>query len=192
MTERVIFSVVQLAEYPATRALGQDGRNRLDDLIEGRFGVELLVDFAGVEVMNLSFADEFLGKLLTSHDFGAEGTTVKLIGLTEDNRYSVGVCVERRETQVVVVDGDGKVALLGDAMLAETLERALRLGSFKANDLAADMALTSQNANNRLRRLARCGALLKTQATGSSRGGKEFVYEVTSADVADSERLTSA
>jgi len=192
MPHHLSFSVSQLARYPSTRDRGREGRARLDDLLGEREGIDLTIDFAGVEVMNISFADEFLGKFLTSHDFSAEGTTVKVTGLNVDNRYSVVVCVERRETQVVVLEADGHLVLEGDKMLAETFNYALGLGSFKANDLASAMSLTSQNANNRLKRLARVGALRKTQVTGSTRGGKEFVYEILPAEVPDPEQLMTA
>jgi hypothetical protein len=57
MTQSVRFSVVQLGEWPATRSLGQEGRARLDDLLGEREGVDLVIDFAGVKVMNISLAD---------------------------------------------------------------------------------------------------------------------------------------
>ncbi|BEP15929.1 hypothetical protein acdb102_42400 [Acidothermaceae bacterium B102] len=191
MSQPTSFRVVQLGKYPATRSLGQDGRSRLDDLLGEREDVDLTIDFSGVKVMNISFADEFLGKFLTSHDFSSHGTTVKVTGLSPDNRYSVVVCVERRQCQVVVLD-EGKLVLVGDKMLADTFATALQLRSFRANDLGEAMRLTSQNANNRLRRLTEVGALRKGQVTGSTRGGREYTYEVVPDDVADSEQLAPA
>lgn len=188
----ISFSVVQLGEYPGTRTLGQDGRARLDDLLGEREEVDLTIDFAGVKVMNNSFADEFLAKFLISQNFSAKGITVKVTGLTPENLDSVVVCVERRETQVVVLE-DGSLDLVSDdKILADTFNQALKLGSFKANDLAETMGLTAQNANNRLKRLADAGALRKAQVTGSSRGGREFVYETLPAEVLDSNNLTPA
>jgi predicted transcriptional regulator len=103
------------------------------------------------------------------------------------------VCVERRATQVVVLEEDGSLELVSDdKILADTFNQALKLGSFKANDLADAMGLTAQNANNRLKRLADAGALRKAQVTGSTRGGREFVYETLPADVLDSNNLTPA
>ncbi len=192
MNQSASFSVVQLGEWPATRGLGQDGRARLDDLLGERDDIDLVIDFAGVKVMNISFADEFLGKFLASHDFSAKGTTVKVAGLNADNHFSVVVCVERRETQVVVLESDKRLVLAGDKMLAETFDQALALGKFKANDLAEAMSLTAQNANNRLKRLAQAGAIRKAQVTGSTHGGKEYMYEVLPAEVAGSEQLTPA
>jgi hypothetical protein len=192
MTQSASFSVVQLGEWPATRGLGQEGRARLDDLLAEREDIDFVIDFAGVQAMNHSFADEFLGKFLTSHDFSANGTTVKIAGLNTDNHFSVIVCVERRETQVVVLEPGNHLVLVGDKMLAETFDQALALGKFKANDLAAAMSLTAQNANNRLKRLAQAGAVRKAQVTGSTHGGREYMYEVLPAEVADSEQFTPA
>lgn len=178
MNEATTFPVVQLGKYPATRPLGQEGRARLDDLLEGHTHIDLTIDFSGVEVMNISFADEFLGKFLTSHEFSTSGATVRVCGLNADNRYSVLVCVERRKTAVVVLEEDGTLSLLGDPILEATFEVAKELREFKAGDLGAKLDLTSQNANNRLKRLADVGALRKTQVLGAARGGKEFTYAV--------------
>ena len=191
MNQPIRFSVVQLGDYPATRGLGQDGRSRLDDLLGEQQDVDLTIDFAGVQVMNISFTDEFLGKFLASHDFSDHGTTVKVTGLSADNRYSVVVCVERRQTQVVLLD-QGNLVLVGDKMLADTFHQALQLGSFRANDLGVAMSLTAQNANNRLRRLAEAGAVRKAQITGSTRGGREYTYAVLPADAPDAEHLAPA
>lgn len=188
MNQSASFSVVQLGTYPATRPLGQDGRSRLDDLLEGREGIDVTIDFAGVEVMNISFADEFLGKFVASHDFSSTDTTVKVAGLSADNRYSIAVCVDRRETHVAVLEPEGSLALIGDKMLVDTFTQALQLGSFKANELAEAMGLSAQNANNRLKRLSAAGAIRKAQVTGSTRGGREYVYEVVPADASDSNR----
>ncbi|WP_392544209.1 STAS-like domain-containing protein [Oryzobacter telluris] len=178
MTDPITFSVVQLGKYPATRTLGREGRARLDDLLEGRSNLDLVIDFSGVEVMNISFTDEFLGKFLTSHEFSTSGATVTVTGLNADNRYSVLVCVERRKTAVVVLEEDGTLSLIGDPILASTFDAAKELQHFKAGDIGGRLALSSQNANNRLKRLADAGAIAKTQVVGSSRGGKEFVYGV--------------
>lgn len=192
MTQAASFSVVQLGEFPATRGLGQEGRARLDDLLAEREDIDLTIDFTGVQVMNISFADEFLGKFLASHDFSAKGTTLKVTGLNADNHFSVIVCLDRRATQAVILEPDGECVLAGDKMLAETFMRALALQKFKANDLADAMSLTAQNANNRLKRLTQVGAVRKTQVTGSPHGGREYMYEVLPVEVADFQPLAPA
>ncbi|RJS45267.1 STAS-like domain-containing protein [Nocardioides cavernaquae] len=192
MKEATTFSVRQLGKYPATRPLGQEGRARLDDLLEGHSNIDLTIDFSGVEVMNISFADEFLGKFLASHEFSTSGATVRVTGLNSDNRYSVLVCVERRKTAIVVAEEDGTLSLLGDPILEATFEVAKELREFKASDIGAKLDLTSQNANNRLKRLADAGALHKAQVVGSSRGGKEFAYQVAGTVVSDARNRTTA
>jgi hypothetical protein len=192
MTESISFPVVVLGVYPATRPLGQEGRARLDDLLEGRSNVDLTIDFTGVNVMNISFADEFLGKFLTSHDFASSGATVKVAGLNADNRYSVLVCVERRKTSVAILEEDGTLGLLGDPILVETFRVGTELKQFKSGDIGDVLGLSPQNANNRLKKLADAGALRKKQVTGSSRGGKEFVYETVASVAAGSRPLTTA
>ena len=69
---------------------------------------------------------------------------------------------------------------------------AVKLRTFKATDLAQAMAVTAQNANNRLKRLAAAGALRKRKTVGSGRGGKEFAYQVVAADVPNTEELLTA
>jgi hypothetical protein len=112
-------------------------------------------------------------------------------GLDADNRDSVVVCVERRETHVVLRNEDGHLVLVGDKMLSETFDKAVELGTFKANDLADALSVSAQNANNRLKRLAGAGALRKAQVRGSTRGGREFVYEALPAELPDTEQLTA-
>lgn len=191
MTDSTSFSVIQLGEYPATRSLGQEGRARLDDLVAGSDGLNLTIDFAGVAVMNISFVDEFLAKFLTSHDFSTTDTTVTVTGLDADNRDSVVVSVERRGAHVVLRNEDGQLVLVGDKMMSETFDKAVKLGTFRANDLAVALSMSAQNANNRLKRLARAGALRKAQVRGSTRGGREFVYEALTPELPDTEQLTA-
>ncbi|PWN02569.1 hypothetical protein DJ010_12705 [Nocardioides silvaticus] len=192
MNNATTFSVVQLGKYPATRPLGQEGRARLDDLLEGHTNLALTIDFTGVEVMNISFADEFLGKFLTSHDFSTTGTTVRVTGLNADNRYSILVCVERRKIAVTVLEEDGTLTLLGDPILVATFDAAKELREFKASDIGDKLHLKAPNANNRLKRLADAGALHKSQVSGSARGGKEFVYKIVDGPSSNARTLSPA
>jgi hypothetical protein len=122
----------------------------------------------------------------------ATGTTVTVTGLDVDNRDSVVVAVERRETHVVLRRQDGHLVLVGDKMLGETFDKAVELGTFKATDLADALFVSAQNANNRLKRLSSAGALRKAQVRGSTRGGREFLYEVPpTAELPNAEQLTA-
>lgn len=193
MTRPECFPVYQHAgPYPASRDRGRACRDQLDEMLGERGGIDLTIDFDGVEVMNISFADEFIGKFLTSHDFADDDSTVKITGLTADNQYSIAVCVERRNTHVVVRQSSGDIVLLGnDPILRDTFDQILRLGPFKANDLADAMGLSPQNANNRLKRLAAAGTVRRKQTTGSTRGGREYRYEPLPADAPCSDTVAT-
>jgi hypothetical protein len=192
MTEPTLFPVLQLGAFPATRVLGREGRGRLEDLLAGKQHFDLTIDFTSVTAMTISFADEFLGKFLSTFDTEAQDATVKLTGLNPENLEAVSICLERRGSQVVVRDPDGSLSLMGDDILAGTFEEARKQpGSFKASDIAGALSLSAQNANNRLKRLVAAGALRKGRATGSRRGGKEYAYEAVTAELPDAETLSN-
>ncbi|MFD4676494.1 STAS-like domain-containing protein [Lentzea sp. NPDC058450] len=162
----------------------------LEGILAGKTGVDLTIDFTAVTAMTISFADEFLGKFLASLDAASQDVTLKVAGLNVENAETVTICRERRDVQVVVLGRDGTLKLDGAAPLPETFDAALDLGDFKANDLAQRLGISSQNANNRLKRLAAVGALRKTRAVGAARGGKEFAYSAVRASVPDMDSLT--
>lgn len=191
MTGPVVFNVVQLGAFPATRSLAREGRSNLEEILADRRCIDLTIDFTNVTAMTISFADEFLGKFLSTVDASGREMTIKVAGLNTENAEAVSICLERRETQVVVVTADGTLALAGAPVLTDTFNAALRLGEFKANDLAEALSITPQNSNNRLKRLAAVGALRKSRTTGSPRGGKEFSYQVVTAGIPDADQLAS-
>lgn len=191
MTQPVVFNVVQLGEFPATRSKARDGRNLLEEILAGKTGVDLTVDFTNVTAMTISFADEFLGKFLSTLEATSQELTLKVAGLNIENAEAVTICLDRRDTQVVILDSDGALKLDGASPLPETFNAALELGEFKANDLAQRLNISAQNANNRLKRLAAVGALRKTRTTGASRGGKEFSYTAVTARVPDTDGLST-
>ena len=179
MTEQVTFSVNQLAEFPASRAQGREGRARLDDLLADSRGLDLTIDFAGVTAMTISFADEFLGKFLATLDAASHDMTVCVSGLNAENAETVEVCLERRDRPVVVANDAGQLELLGDVLLQETYRAA---ATIRAVDLAEALSISPQNVNNRLKRLVAVGALRKMRNVGAARGGKEFLYSTAAPD----------
>jgi hypothetical protein len=191
MTESIVFNVVQLGAFPATRSLAREGRTTLEETLTGKTSVDLTIDFTNVTAMTISFADEFLGKFLSTFDVAKQEITIKVTGLNEENAEAVSICVQRRETQVVVLDSHGALKLDGPSPLPETFNTALELGEFKANDLAQRLDITPQNANNRLKRLAAVGAVRKARVTTTQRGGKEYFYTAVSPNVPDADDLST-
>lgn len=192
MTESVVFNVVQLGAFPATRSNAREGRGVLDDIVAGaKVGTDLTIDFTSVTAMTYSFTDEFLGKFVSTLDAANQEITLKVTGLNVENTEAVSISLERRETQVAVLEADGTLKLVGSPPLAEAFQAALELGEFKANDLAQRLSISPQNANNRLKRLAAVGALRKTRTTSAPRGGKEFSYAAVTATVPDANSLST-
>ncbi|GAB2331355.1 hypothetical protein STREPTOSP366_65040 [Streptomyces variabilis] len=175
------YPVKEHGTFLATRVKGAGARRALEEQLTAAARVALLtIDFGGVEAMTNSFVDEFLGKfylLLAAGDVSADG--VRLVGLDEETREGVAVCLERRKQ--VALDGDTH-ELLGDAsILAGTYAEARRLGDFRAAELAEALGISLPNANNRLKRLVEAGALYRERSAGPERGGKEFAYRLPSA-----------
>jgi DNA-binding transcriptional ArsR family regulator len=178
MTERTVFGVVQLGKFFATRSLGRDGRDRLDDLVENGKDLDLAIDFTGVEAMTFSFVDELLGRFVSSFNGTTSNATLAVTGLDPENLFAVTVCIERRGAVIAHATDASDLELLGgDDLVGETFAQAVSLGEFTAGELAANLGISAQNANNRLKKLAESGAVRKRRSSGNGRGGKEFVYE---------------
>ncbi|MDT0318028.1 hypothetical protein [Streptomyces millisiae] len=175
------FAVQDHGSFLFTRTSGITVRNALEAQVHEAAPVALLtIDFVGVDAMTNSFTDEFLGKFylsLAAGDSDVQG--VQLVGLSEETRDAVTVCLERRKQ--IAVDGDDGV-LLGDAaLLADTYEQARQLGRFRTTALADALRISLPNANNRLKRLVEAGALVRNRTAGPEGGGKEFVYSLPGA-----------
>lgn len=173
------FDVTAYGSYLATRDTGAKVRDELEhDLRRASAGETVEVSFADVEAVTISFADEFLGKLVTERAAGLLLPDVALIvtNLNDEVREALHVCLERRDGVAVYRHGR-RHELLGatDDILNQTFERARARQEFRASELADDLGISPQNANNRLKRLVEAGALLRVR-TAPKGGGKEFVY----------------
>lgn len=172
------FEVSAYGSYLATRDKGAKIREELERKIRLLpTGDTVEISFAGVEAVTISFADEFIGRLFTAHAAGdLPEVALVLTGLNQEVHEALDVCLERRDE--LAVHRHGRTAeLLGatDELLDETYERARARKQFRATELADDLGISPQNANNRLKWLVEAGALLRTR-TSPEGGGKEFVY----------------
>jgi len=175
------FAVRPDGEYAATRQRGRVAREDLEGQVASYSQPSgVLIDFAGVRDMTGSFADEFLGRFYASLATGdVPSQAVVLLGLNDETREAVTLCLERRDLAAVAII-DGRPTLLGGPEhLSETYRHALNLESFSAVDVSTLLNISPQNANNRLKRLVSAGAVLRRQIA-PDRGGKEFVYTVPS------------
>lgn len=177
------YPVREHGTFLATRAIGTTARTAMEDQLRDRGTATMLtIDFTNVAAMTNSFVDEFLGKFYLAVAAGdAPIAGVELIGLDEETRDAVTVCLERRKQ--FAVDGTNH-ELLGDAeVLASTYDWARKLGSFRASDIANHLGISLPNANNRLKRLVEAGALRRDRVTTPERGGKEFTYRLPRVEV---------
>jgi hypothetical protein len=175
------FAVLPHGEYLATRDCGRAAREDLERQITSHGQSSgVLIDFAGVKAMTISFADEFLGRFYASLAAGdVPAQAVLLLGLNDETHEAVTVCLERRDLAAVAIIDGQPTLLSGPEHLGETYRHALSLDSFSAIDVSTLLGISPQNANNRLKRLVSAGAVLRRRIA-PDRGGKEFVYAVPS------------
>lgn len=184
MTASVVYRVNDIAVYPTTREQGRIGRDQLDHLLNGQRDPDLTISFDGVAGMTHSFIDEFLGRFLSMDELERLGITVKVTSMSQENLETLEVCLERRSEFVAYVDAQDNLNLLAaDQVAQDTFQAVLERGQCKALDVAAMLKTTPQNANNRLKRLARFGAIRKSPVTGGGHGGREYAYEAVSVTV---------
>lgn len=182
MAETLTFDVGQFGPFLATRSSARSARTKLENKSASLDAPDVIViDFAGVDAMTISFADEFIGKFYTTVGAGDISPQVILIrGLNEETHEAVAVCLERRElVAATMIDLEIHLIAAPD-FLQETYRHASILGTFRAIDLAKELGVTPQNVNNRLKRLAAAGVIRRELSNASGRGGKEFMYTVPS------------
>lgn len=139
------------------------------------------LDFGGVDAISVPFADACLGRLLSGKVSGFyEEHPLVLLTANEDVRDTVGAALKLRHLVALCLGADGPQLLGADKMLAETMGAAAALGDFSVLELAEQLHLSPQAANNRLRVLTRSGALHR-QRVNPRHGGREFRYHVPTA-----------
>jgi hypothetical protein len=173
------YDVARWNSFLATRERGRRVREDVEaQLAKVAPGDTLVLDFAGVDGITVSFGDEAIAKLILARDAGDfvdRGMVVE--GANEDVRETLDTLLARRKVAIVCVQASGEAAPLGEqGWLPATLLAALELQTFRATELAEKLNLTPQAANNRLRLLVASGAVAKERVVPEG-GGKEFRYK---------------
>jgi hypothetical protein len=100
---------------------------------------------------------------------------ILVIRASDDVAETLAATLERRGLFVL---GTPPPRLLGaQGILEDTLQLAQELSPFSVLDLADNLGISQQAANNRVKLLLNSGALVRRRVV-PERGGKEFVYEV--------------
>lgn len=136
-----------------TRPTGQKVRNGVERELAALDGEQVVVmDFSTVRCLDISCADEIVGKLLLLHG-GAR--RIVLHGVTPSHCEAIEQVLERHGLAVVARDRDGSVRVLGP--LADEARRAFELlatrGPARLEALARDLALAPEAAALALARL---------------------------------------
>jgi hypothetical protein len=166
--------------FLATRERGRRVREDIENhLAKVAAGDTLILDFAGVDGITVSFGDESVAKLVLSResgDFADRGMAVE--GANEDVRETLESVLSRRKLAVAIVNLDGEPEILGEqGWLPETLRAALDLQTFRASQIAERLGISPQAVNNRLKLLVASGAVARERAVPEG-GGREFTYKV--------------
>jgi hypothetical protein len=182
---------VSMREYESSPGLlgGRDRGDRAWRDIEHRLrkvhpDEVVALDFDSVEAISVPFADACLGRLLSGKVSGFyEEHPLVLLNANEDVRETVAAALRLRHLVALSLGSDGPQLLGADEVLAATMGAAFALGDFSVLELAAELRLSPQAANNRLRALTRSGALHR-QRVSPRHGGREFRYRVPNAQEA--------
>jgi hypothetical protein len=172
-----------------TREAGSQARYDVERALHGLTpGQPVALDFSDVVAISVPFADECLGQLLSGRLAGYyEEHPILALNATDDVRETVAAALRPRHLFLLGMS-DGQVELIGgDELMNATMEAAQRLGTFAAFQLADELHISPQAANNRLKALVRSGALYRSRVI-PARGGKEFEYAVPQVALSHSER----
>jgi predicted transcriptional regulator len=143
--------------------------------------VVLPIDFSKVKVVDFSFADEFLCRIIRrvlSGDLGEKYIVVE--SLTESLKENIGMALKERELACIYIKPDSSVEILGKISdeLKKTYLAAVDKGKITARDVQEfDSMDNISAASNRLTRLKDLGLLRKTTDEAITGGGRQYVYE---------------
>jgi len=174
------YRVSEHGSFLATRSAGKAVRESLEHEAGPRAAI--VIDFTDVAAMTFGFADEFLGKFYDALAAGFVAVPAVLLrGLNEEALEATQVCLGRRELVAACVDGDEIHLIAAPEYLDETYRHAVALHRFRAAELSERLGITTQNMNNRLKRLVCSGALTRENVAPSTRGGREYLYTIPAA-----------
>jgi hypothetical protein len=135
------------------------------------------IDLEDIEVMSYPFADSFFVPLLLARRAGYYiEHPIVVFEANQDVGETIDAVMRERNMAIVAVDGQTKL-LGGEPALKHALTVAASLGSFSATRLGAELHVSPQGANNRLKALVDLGALVRIPISVPG-GGREFEYRI--------------
>lgn len=176
------FNLGQYGPHLWTREKARQIRARLSGVLETLgAGDVLVIDAAGVEAFDSSFASELFGKTLLT--LGAEypGRFVIAENLTECTNENLGTALEILNL-TMIERSQGKLKLLGKVHPAdqETFVEIVGAGeAVSAGTLSKKLEVNLTAMNERLSKLTSLGVVRREKASSAS-GREQYVYRVLS------------
>lgn len=141
----------------------------------------LPLDFSKVKVIDFSFTDEMLGRIIRRISIGElGGKYIVLESLSDSLRENISVALKERELVCVYVKPNLEIEILGKISeeLKKTYYAAVDKGKITSKDvLELDNMDNISAASNRLTKLKELGLLTKTNDEVVNGGGRQYVYE---------------
>ncbi len=141
----------------------------------------LPLDFSKVKVIDFSFTDEMLGRIIRRISIGElGGKYIVLESLSDSLRENISVALKERELVCVYVKPNLEIEILGKISeeLKKTYYAAVDKGKITSKDvLELDKMDNISAASNRLTKLKELGLLIKTNDEVVNGGGRQYVYE---------------
>lgn len=146
-----------VADGPAdlvTRRTGKAVRDLIEGILSRLDGETVLIDFASVRCLDLSCADEIVGRLLRER---ARERSFILVNLDEGHREAIDFVLERNNLAALAKTRTGTMEILG--ALAELARRTFQIlaakGEMSVEEVAQELGVTLPAASQVLEELRR-------------------------------------
>ncbi|GBD33687.1 MAG: hypothetical protein KatS3mg081_1691 [Gemmatimonadales bacterium] len=143
-----------------TRRTGQAVRSGIERILSRLDGETVLIDFGSVRCLDLSCADEIVGRLLRER---AQERSFVLLNVDDGHREAIEFVLERNNLAALAKTKSGELQILGT--LSEPARRAfaalVRLGEATAEELAQETSLPPESAGELLEELCRLRLVLR-------------------------------
>ena len=137
------------------------------------------LNFSKIQFIDISAADEFLGKLLMRIASGELGTRYLFIqGANDSIRETFEAVLKLRDLAALCVEGDARLILgVLKTPMREALDVMLQARHGTSAELAQRLGKNINIACNRLNALQKMGLVCRTRDGSVQGGGRQYYYE---------------
>jgi hypothetical protein len=148
------------------------------ELAKVEVGGAVHVDLGNVEMLDVSFALAAFGSVYSTMSSLHSGKALVLKNPSADVKENLHAGFFRVGLMALVVQNSGKWELIGKTSETDkpTLAALHKRKKATTPELSQDLSLNITTANQRLRKLAESGIIVRTKMAATS-GGEQFMYE---------------